>query len=108
MVKAAVLISVLLLQQLAQIQELGGKTLGSIDQLKWMVGAWAGVEGGVKMEEVWTPPRGGVMLGLHRDLFPSGKVFFEFLRISETAEGISYWASPAGREATPFGLVESS
>ena len=48
------------------------------------------------------------MLGLHRDLFPSGKSFFEFMRIVENAEGVSFLASPAGQPATKFAMVECS
>jgi hypothetical protein len=56
------------------------------------------------MEEIWTSPRGGVMLGLHRDVSPSGKSFFEFLRISVTETEVVYHASPMGRDPTPFSL----
>ena len=31
------------------------------------------------MEEVWLEPLGGVMIGMHRDVFASGRFFFEHL-----------------------------
>jgi len=60
---------------------------------------------GTCSEEIWLPPRGGLMLGLHRDVFPSGQAFFEYLRIEECEGGIVYQASPSGRPPTPFYLV---
>ena len=84
--------------------------LSAIDlsSLAWMAGSWEGEAGGVEMEEHWTAPKGGVMLGLHRDVRPERPAFFEFLRIVETEDGVTYLASPMGREPTPFSLVEAS
>ncbi len=39
----------------------------TLNGLDWMLGSWSGEDDGVHMEEHWLPPRGGVMLGLHRD-----------------------------------------
>jgi hypothetical protein len=58
------------------------------------------------MEEHWTEPAGGILLGLHRDVKEGRTVLFEFLRIEETPDAVTYWASPKGRPATPFKLVE--
>ena len=74
----------------------------------WMSGWWASESNGVRMEEVWTAPGGGVMLGLHRDVKPNGKTSFEFLRIEEKEGSLIYQAQPGGRPATPFPLKESS
>jgi uncharacterized protein YfiM (DUF2279 family) len=64
--------------------------------LEWMAGSWTGTEGAVEMEEVWTAPKAGSMLGLHRDTSAGQTVSFEFLRIEATASGITHWASPKG------------
>ena len=77
-----------------------------IEALAWFAGAWSGDEGPVSMEEHWTPAKGGSMLGLHRDVKGGKTVEFEFLRIAETPGGLVYFASPMGRPATPFRLVE--
>jgi hypothetical protein len=77
-----------------------------LEQLRWMVGSWSGESGGVRMEEHWIEPRGGVMLGLHRDLLPDDGLFFEYLRIEQTPEGIVYFASPRGSKTTPFRMLE--
>lgn len=78
-----------------------------IEDLAWMAGHWSGTHGGWDMEEIWTAPRAGVMLGMHRDA-KGEKASFEFARIATTAEGITYFAQPGGRPPTPFVLLEAS
>lgn len=58
------------------------------------------------MEEVWTSAKGGVMLGLHRDVSPGKAAFFEFLRIEERRDTMVYIASPRGLGTTEFKLVK--
>jgi hypothetical protein len=79
----------------------------SLADLSWMAGSWASSEGGRTSEEHWTRPAGGLMLGLHRDV-GGARTAFEYLRIEESAGKITYLASPQGRPATPFDLVESA
>jgi hypothetical protein len=90
----------------AQPSTSGGAASASIDDLAWMAGLWTAESDGVRMEEYWMPPRGGLMLGLHRDVPASGQPFFEYLRIETQAEGIVYQASPGGQPPTPFRLTE--
>jgi hypothetical protein len=84
-----------------------GTPARSLADLSWMAGSWASSEGGRSSEEHWTKPDGGLMLGMHRDT-GGGKTAFEFLRIEEVAGRITYLASPQGRPATPFELIESA
>lgn len=86
----------------------------TLEDLAWLAGHWAGTADGVYSEEVWLAPRGGLMLGMHRDspadeaaARGSGRAFFELLRIEVSAAGIVYRASPGGRSPTDFALVES-
>ena len=81
-------------------------TVTDLTGLAWMAGNWTGVQGGVEMEELWQAPKGNTMLGLHRDVAGGSTVSFEFLRIEAKPDGISYWASPDGRPATQFRLIE--
>ena len=78
-----------------------------LQSLAWMAGTWTGVQEGTATEEVWIRPKGGMMLGLHRDVARGKAVSFEFLRIEATSDGIVYFASPKGAPATAFRLVES-
>ena len=75
-------------------------------ELVWLAGNWTGTQDKLEMEEYWQAPKGNTMLGLHRDVAGGRTVSFEFLRIEATPEGITYWASPRGRPATPFTLIE--
>lgn len=76
-----------------------------LSELEWMAGLWGGEVEGVWQEEYWLAPRGGMMVGVHRDVRSSGGVLFEFLRIEATQDGLIYYASPRGRApATPYRL----
>lgn len=78
-----------------------------IDRLSWMTGSWVMEHGGARVEEHWTPPRAGTMMGVGRTIKGDKTVFFEFLRIEATPDGIVYLASPRGRDpATPFKMIE--
>ena len=84
-----------------------GAPATDVAALAWMQGSWKGEKDGVVMEELWTSPRGGAMLGLHRDVKGDRLVSWEFLRIEATSGGIVYFASPRSAPPTPFALVES-
>ena len=84
----------------------GQATPQDLKDLSWMAGNWTGTQDGVEMEEAWLGAKGNTMLGLHRDVRGGRTISFEFLRIEATPEAITYWASPKGRPATPFRLVE--
>lgn len=75
--------------------------------LSWMAGHWQGTVNGVEMEEVWLPPSGNVMPGLHRDR-RGERTSFEFMRIAETDRGLVFFAQPGGRPPVEFPLVEST
>ena len=79
-----------------------------LEALSWMVGSWQGTEGKREMEEVWTPAKGHTMLGLHRDVEGGRTTAYEFMRIQEEGETITFYGSPSGQPPTPFKLVESS
>lgn len=73
----------------------------------WISGWWAGDIDGVRMEEVWTTPANGLMVGMHRDVL-GGKVAFEFLRIEQRDGSLVYKAMPGGRPATDFPLKSAT
>lgn len=79
-----------------------------INDLRWLAGGWSGTKStGSTVEELWSPPRGGAMLGLSRTVNASGKmVAFEYLRIVEREGGLIYVAQPGGKTATEFVLSE--
>lgn len=77
----------------------------TVDHLAWMAGCWGATGESGRQEECWLAPAGGVMLGVHRDVSPRGTAF-EFLRVANEGDGLTYFASPSGRAPTPFRLVE--
>ena len=77
-----------------------------LDQLAWMAGDWQMSDGDAEVEEHWIAPKGGLMLGIGRTVKGGRAVEFEFMRIEQKGEGLVYLASPGGRPATPFPLVE--
>lgn len=83
-----------------------GASPADLSALAWLAGNWTGTQDGVEMEELWQKPKGNSMLALHRDVKEGRTISFEFLRIEATADAITYWASPRGRPATPFKLIE--
>jgi hypothetical protein len=78
-----------------------------LDDLAWMAGHWTGSSSDVVMEELWTAPAGGVMLGIHRDVSQGRDAFFEYLRIEARTSGLVYVASPRGVGTTEFALVRA-
>jgi hypothetical protein len=60
----------------------------SLDNAAWLAGRWTGEGLGGVMEEAWSPPRGGQMVGhfaLYRDGAP---VFYELMLIDVTPQGV--------------------
>ncbi|MEM7245028.1 MAG: DUF6265 family protein [Acidobacteriota bacterium] len=104
-----IIASVLLVALSARPLDAGEAETSSVRllDLAWMAGTWSSEKDGRSSEEHWMPPRGGLMLGLHRDVAGPGRFFFEYLRIEERPDGIVYLASPGGSAPTPFHLVES-
>jgi hypothetical protein len=70
--------------------------------LDWMAGTWTH-EGG-KVTESWIGPSHGVMVAANLTVGANGRVSHEFLRIADTAAGMTYFASPSGRAAVEFPL----
>ena len=78
-----------------------------LDALAWLAGSWTGVIDEARVEEHWSVPAGGSMIGMNRTVVGGRTVFFEFLRIEVEDDGrIVYLASPRGRHPpTAFALA---
>ena len=57
--------------------------MAKIDQMAWLAGYWEGEGLGGTMEDIWMPPRDGVILGAFRLVQPGGKGFYELFAIEE-------------------------
>lgn len=78
-----------------------------LDSLAWIAGHWRQESGSNITEELWMPARGGMMLGLNRSVKGEKLAGFEYLRIQEDSNGVTYLASPRGTKPTPFQLTKS-
>ena len=78
-----------------------------LSALGWLAGCWEGEGGGGRNQECWMAPEGGMMLGLNRVISEKG-TGFELLRIAAHGDGLALLASPGGKPAVPFRLVESA
>ena len=81
----------------------------AVGDLGWMAGRWETASGDRWTEEYWSAPRGGAMIGFNRAGEGETLREFEFIRIAPGEDGVLvYHASPGGRSAVPFRLVEHS
>ncbi|MBA4162520.1 MAG: hypothetical protein C0515_10695 [Novosphingobium sp.] len=73
---------------------------------EWMAGTWMTEEGAKWADEVWTDPRGGVMLGLGRSGFGPELESWEMTQIRVKADGsMVYIARPEGKAPVEFTMV---
>ncbi len=76
----------------------------TIDQMAWLKGCWVQTRPNGTVEELWTAPGGGVMLGLGRTLKDGKLREYEFVRIVEADGSLAYMAEPSGQEKATFPL----
>ena len=78
-----------------------------VADLGWMSGRWEATGAGDRWtEEVWSAPRGGVMLGYSRTGRGEAVREWEFIRVQAGADGVPvYWGAPGGRPAVGFRLT---
>ena len=78
----------------------------SLGQLAWFTGCWAYTSPRVVIEEHWTSPAGGSMLGMSRTLrrSPTGDstIAWEFIRLYARGIDLVYAAQPHNQPAAEF------
>ena len=85
-------------------------TITNISELAWISGDWQTAAGGrAQIEEHWTQPAGGSLLGMSRTVAGGKTAEFEFLRIEQREDAIYYVAQPKGRcPQTDFKLTRAT
>ena len=78
----------------------------AIVDMAWLNDAWTGTRNTSAIEERWSPPKGGAMLGVSRTVRGKKMTAFEYLRIVERDGGLVYVAQPSGNSPTEFVLTE--
>jgi hypothetical protein len=78
----------------------------ALDQLGWFTGCWAYTSPRVIIEEHWTSPAGGSILGLSRTMRrnPGGDstIAWEFIRVFARGTDLVYAAQPHNQPAAEF------
>ena len=74
----------------------------ALQPVGWMAGDWETRDATTYVEEHWTRPAGGAMLGNSRAIRDGKMTEFEFLRIESRSDGVFYMPQPAGRPAVDF------
>lgn len=78
----------------------------TIADMRWLAGPWTGMRLTSSIEERWSPPKGGAMLGVSRTVGAEKMTAFEYLRIVERDGGLVYVAQPGGSPPTEFVLTK--
>lgn len=77
-----------------------------IERVSWLQGCWEQASPSRVVEEIWTRPRGGVMLGLGRTTRDGRLVEHESIVIREAGSDLLYEASPSGQPSATFRSIE--
>jgi len=79
-----------------------------VGQLDWLSGQWrTEIQAQEWTEELWSGSEGGALVGVSRTIRGDRTHFFEFMRIAVDEQGPAFFASPAGRAAVRFPMVEA-
>ena len=79
-----------------------------VAQVAWLAGCWEQVTGLRVVEEQWTRPRGGLMLGVGRTVRGDTLVEYEQTRIFERGGRLVFGATPSGQAYAEFESTEVS
>ncbi len=79
-----------------------------VDRVAWLQGCWEMTSGTRTIEEIWTAPRGGVMLEMGRTVRDGRLVEYEFVALREDGDRLAYEAHPSGQPAAVFTSREVS
>ena len=96
MLRSCLILSAAALTAAGPLQEPG------VERLRWMAGCWERATRGGNVEEQWTAPRGGTMLGLSRTVRDDATVAWEQLRIEAREGRLVYIATPSGQATAEF------
>ncbi len=97
-----VLFALIAMSMIAQAQ-----TEASLENLSWLSGCWEGRQGNAVLEEIWSKPAGGSMLGLSRTVKGEQTVSFEFMQLRQENGVLVFLPQPQGGTRVPFPLKDS-
>lgn len=96
-------IALFLLPTLVCAQDVTAK----VNVLSWMAGCWETTGSGPVTTERWAKPTENLMLGSSQTVRNGKSVAFEFLRVVNNGQGLTYIAKPSSaKEETPFSIAK--
>ena len=98
-------ISILILLALAGVGAPQSKA--TLTDLAWISGCWEGRQGSAVIEEIWSKPSGGSMIGLGRTVKGNRTVSFEFMQFREENGSLVFLPQPQGGPRVSFPLKDS-
>jgi hypothetical protein len=103
---AAVLLAALVLLQsdVPGVHAQASVKAAAIRDFRWLAGDWETTIGKASVDEHWSFPAGGIMMGMSRTVANGKTVSFEYLRLEQRPDGIFYVAHPQARPGTDFKL----
>lgn len=111
MVNFALLVALIIISSTsASMQNPAATPTPRIAELAWIAGNWQTAAGKrAQVDEHWSAPAGGSLLGMSRTIVGDKTVEFEYLRIEQRADAIYYVAHPKARcPGTDFKLTRLS
>lgn len=78
----------------------------SLEDLSWLSGCWEGRQGEAIIEEIWSKPAGGSMLGLGRTVKDNRTVSYEFMQFREENGSLVFLPQPQGGPRVSFPLKD--
>lgn len=79
----------------------------TIDHLSWMAGHWKGPYGGGSWEAIYTDPKGGMILGVDKELDARGRLtMFEFEKFFQRGDEVILIPHPNGKASVEFVLTD--
>jgi hypothetical protein len=72
----------------------------TLADMQWLQGRWCGTALGGFVEEIWSEPRGGAMMGMFRLVKGNDPVFYEFLHVVEVDGSLALRLKHFNRDLT--------
>ena len=99
------LVSILFLAMFATAQKQSNSA--SLDDLAWLSGCWEGRQGESIVEEMWSRPAGGSMLGLSRTVKGDKTISYEFMQFRSENGSLVFLPQPQGGTRVSFPIKDS-
>lgn len=78
------------------------QTVIGIQRAAWLQGCWEMADATRSVEEAWTVPKAGAMIGVSRTIQNGKMTAYEFIVLREEGERLAYVAHPSGQPPATF------